>query len=71
MCSYSTALGTAINNILIPLFDPKGKGAYAGQVKVIFRNQVQPWHGQSTYMHEASLVVRAMLRACNMIGLIH
>jgi hypothetical protein len=39
-----------------PLFAPGG--AYAGKVKLVFRNQVQPWHASSTFVHEAGLAVR-------------
>ncbi|GJE84858.1 thioredoxin-like protein [Phanerochaete sordida] len=57
VCSYSTKLGNAIENVLKPLFDPKGSGQYAGKVKIIFRNQVQPWHGTSILLHEAGLAM--------------
>jgi len=30
-------------------------GQYEGKIKIIFRNQVQPWHGSSTFTHEAGL----------------
>ncbi|KAL0578810.1 hypothetical protein V5O48_003177 [Marasmius crinis-equi] len=48
-------MSLAIENILRPLFNPGGK--YAGKVKVMFRNQVQPWHSSSTFVHEAGLAV--------------
>lgn len=59
VCSYSTKLGNTIEAVLKPLFDPSGGGKYAGKVKIIFRNQVQPWHGTSILLHEAGLAVRA------------
>ncbi|KAK7050020.1 hypothetical protein VNI00_005451 [Paramarasmius palmivorus] len=48
-------MALAIENILKPLFSQGGK--YDGKVKVVFRNQVQPWHGSSTFVHEAGLAV--------------
>ena len=38
-----------------PLIENGGK--YDGKVKVIIRQQVQPWHGASTFVHEAALAV--------------
>jgi hypothetical protein len=38
-----------------PLIENKGK--YEGKVKVIIRQQVQPWHGSSTFVHEIALAV--------------
>ncbi|KAI0698575.1 hypothetical protein BC835DRAFT_642614 [Cytidiella melzeri] len=55
VCPFSAKIALSIDKILKPLFDANGK--YAGQVKVIFRNQVQPWHGASTFVHEAGLAV--------------
>ncbi|KAI9000740.1 hypothetical protein BD414DRAFT_472594 [Trametes punicea] len=55
VCPFSAKLALAIDKVLKPLFAPGGK--YAGKVKVIFRNQVQPWHASSTFVHEASLAV--------------
>ncbi|OSD04554.1 hypothetical protein PYCCODRAFT_1433422 [Trametes coccinea BRFM310] len=55
VCPFSAKLALAIDDVLKPLFAPEGK--YAGKVKVIFRNQVQPWHGSSTFVHEAGLAV--------------
>ena len=55
VCPFSGKLSLAIDSVLKPLFDTNGK--YAGQVKIIFRNQVQPWHGSSTFVHEAGLAV--------------
>ena len=46
----------ALNSIVKPLVDAGGQ--YEGKVKVIFRNQVQPWHASSTLVHEASIAVR-------------
>ncbi|OBZ70497.1 Disulfide bond formation protein D [Grifola frondosa] len=55
VCPFSAKISLAINSVLLPLFSPGGK--YDGKVKVIFRNQVQPWHASSTLVHEAGLAV--------------
>jgi len=38
-----------------PLIENGGK--YDGRVKAIIRQQVQPWHGSSTFVHEVALAV--------------
>jgi len=48
-------MSLAIDSVLVPLLGPGGK--YHGKVKAIFRPQVQPWHGSSTFVHEAGLAV--------------
>ncbi|KIK64845.1 hypothetical protein GYMLUDRAFT_39804 [Collybiopsis luxurians FD-317 M1] len=55
VCPFSAKMALAIQNVLVPLCNEGGK--YGGKVKVIFRNQVQPWHASSTWVHEASLAV--------------
>lgn len=55
VCPYSGKLSVTIDKVIKPLVDAGGK--YEGKVKVIFRNQVQPWHGASTFTHEAGLAV--------------
>ncbi|TFK94259.1 hypothetical protein K466DRAFT_561218 [Polyporus arcularius HHB13444] len=55
VCPFSAKISLAIDSVLRPLFAPGGK--YDGKVKVIFRNQVQPWHGSSTFVHEAGIAV--------------
>ena len=55
VCPFSAKLSLAIDSVLVPLFGPGGK--YDGKVKAIFRPQVQPWHGSSTFVHEAGLAV--------------
>lgn len=55
VCPFSAKLARAIDSVLVPLFAPGGQ--YDGKVKVIFRNQVQPWHASSTFVHEAGLAV--------------
>ncbi|KAG8753292.1 hypothetical protein FRC12_011593 [Ceratobasidium sp. 428] len=34
-----------------------GSGGYAGKVRVLIRLQPQPWHGSSTFLHEAAIAV--------------
>ncbi|KAK7696257.1 hypothetical protein QCA50_000910 [Cerrena zonata] len=55
VCPFSAKIALAIDSILVPLFAKGGK--YDGKVKVIFRNQVQPWHASSTWVHESGLAV--------------
>jgi hypothetical protein len=55
--AISRKLSVAINTIVKPLVERDGK--YEGKIKIIFRNQVQPWHGSSTFTHEAGLAVRS------------
>ncbi|KIJ69748.1 hypothetical protein HYDPIDRAFT_78645 [Hydnomerulius pinastri MD-312] len=55
VCPFSAKMSLAINDVLKPLIDEGGK--YYGKVKVIMRLQVQPWHGASTFTHEAGLAV--------------
>ncbi|QRV93828.1 thioredoxin [Ceratobasidium sp. AG-Ba] len=45
----------AIDPILKPAFGESGK--YAGKVRIVLRLQPQPWHGSSTFLHEAALAV--------------
>ncbi|KAK2465941.1 hypothetical protein APHAL10511_001582 [Amanita phalloides] len=58
VCPYSAKIIATIDTVLKPLVDQGGK--YHGKVKIIFRPQVQAWHGTSTYTHEAGF---AALRA--------
>ncbi|KAF8908308.1 hypothetical protein CPB85DRAFT_1309643 [Mucidula mucida] len=55
VCPFSAKMALAIDSVLKPLFSPGGK--YEGKVKAIIRLQVQPWHGSSTFTHEAALAV--------------
>ncbi|SJL02485.1 uncharacterized protein ARMOST_05813 [Armillaria ostoyae] len=55
VCPFSAKLALTIDAVLKPLFGPGGK--YDGKVKAIFRPQVQPWHGSSTFTHEAGLAL--------------
>jgi len=53
--AISRKLSITIDKIVKPWVDVGGR--YEGKIKVIFRNQVQPWHGASTFTHEAGLAV--------------
>ena len=53
VCPYSKKISFALDKVVFPLIQKQ----YAGKVKVIFRNQVQPWHASSTLVHEAGLAV--------------
>ncbi|TFY69183.1 hypothetical protein EVG20_g3257 [Dentipellis fragilis] len=55
VCPYSSKLSFTIDRVVKPLFEAGGR--YEGKVKLIFRPQVQPWHGASTFVHEAGLAV--------------
>ncbi|THH30471.1 hypothetical protein EUX98_g3718 [Antrodiella citrinella] len=55
ICPYSAKMGTAIETVLKPAFAPGGK--FGGKVKVILRQQLQPWHGSGLFLHEAALAV--------------
>ncbi|VDB97133.1 unnamed protein product [Peniophora sp. CBMAI 1063] len=55
VCPFSGKMTRAIDSVLKPLLDAGGQ--YEGKVKVIFRNQVQPWHASSTFVHEAGVAV--------------
>ncbi|KAJ3516815.1 hypothetical protein NLJ89_g888 [Agrocybe chaxingu] len=50
---YVAKMAFKIDNILKPLISEGGP--YEGQVKVIFRLHVQPWHSTSTLTNEAGL----------------
>jgi hypothetical protein len=53
--AISRKLSVTIDQIVKPWVDVGGR--YEGKIKIIFRNQVQPWHGASTFTHEAGLAV--------------
>jgi len=53
VCPFSGKLSVTIDKILKPWVESGGQ--YEGKIKIIFRNQVQPWHGSSTFTHEAGL----------------
>jgi len=53
VCPFSHKLSVTVDQIVKPWIDVGGR--YEGKIKIIFRNQVQPWHGASTFTHEAGL----------------
>ncbi|KAF8608939.1 hypothetical protein BDV93DRAFT_518971 [Ceratobasidium sp. AG-I] len=56
LCPFSAKIFLkAIDPILKPAFGESGK--YAGKAKIVLRLQPQPWHGSSTFTHEAALAV--------------
>ncbi|CAE6385587.1 unnamed protein product [Rhizoctonia solani] len=55
VCPYSAKIFlNAVDSVLKPWVT---EGTYAGKVKLVFRLQPQPWHGSSTFTHEAALAV--------------
>lgn len=55
VCPFSAKIFLkAVDPILKPAFT---EGKYAGKVKLLLRLQPQPWHGASTFTHEAALAV--------------
>ncbi|KAF9651678.1 hypothetical protein BDM02DRAFT_3126781 [Thelephora ganbajun] len=55
VCPFSRKMTNNFNASVKPLIENGGK--YDGKVKAIIRQQVQPWHGTSTYVHEVALAV--------------
>jgi len=55
VCPFSAKL---FRNAVAPFLAPSvTSGPLKGKVNVILRLQVQPWHGSSTFTHEAALAV--------------
>ena len=52
---FSAKLVNSIETVVKPLLDQGGP--YSGKVKAIMRLHVQPWHGSSTFTHEAGVAV--------------
>jgi len=55
ICPYSAKMGLAIDTFLRPAFASGGQ--FDGKVKIILRQQLQPWHASGTFLHEAALAV--------------
>jgi len=55
VCPFSRKMTNNFNTSVKPLIEKGGK--YDGKVKAIIRQQVQPWHGSSTFVHEVALAV--------------
>ena len=52
---HSRKMTHNLDTVVKPLIEKGGK--YDGKVKVIIRQQVQPWHSSSTLVHEIALAV--------------
>jgi hypothetical protein len=57
----SAKIAKVVDGVLKPLFENGGK--YDGKVKAIIRLHVQPWHGSSTFTHEAALAVTIIIQS--------
>ncbi|RKF55143.1 hypothetical protein OnM2_092053 [Erysiphe neolycopersici] len=55
VCPFSARMFHTIYNQLIPKLEKSTR--YAGQLQLIFRQQIQPWHPSSTLAHEAAVAV--------------
>ena len=58
----SRKLTNNFNASVKPLIENGGK--YDGKVKAIIRQQVQPWHGASTFVHSPTPIASPALK-CN------
>lgn len=54
-CPFSGKIFNKLLNIVVPLI--RSNPTWASSAQLIFRHQIQPWHPQSTLMHEAALAV--------------
>lgn len=57
VCKFSAKAWARLRSEIIPAVESK----YPGKVQWIFAHQVQPWHPQSTFVHEAGLAVSRLL----------
>jgi hypothetical protein len=57
-CPWSGKIFLMLTSTVIPAI--KSNSTWAANLEIIFRHQVQPWHPQSTMMHEAALAVLAI-----------
>ena len=53
-CPYSAKSFVMIYSLVIPMIEDLHPGAF----RFVFSHQVQPWHPQSTMMHESAIAVR-------------
>lgn len=53
-CPYSAKSFKMIYNIV----NPTVESSHPGEFKFVFRHLVQPWHPQSTMLHESAIAVR-------------
>jgi protein-disulfide isomerase len=56
VCPFSAKMWTTLNNGEI-LKKVQNDKKYAGKVRFILRQQIQPWHPSSTLVHEAAIAV--------------
>ncbi|KEY65623.1 hypothetical protein S7711_07872 [Stachybotrys chartarum IBT 7711] len=54
-CPFSAKLFRTVTESVAP--EIRARDAWASNLVVVFRQQVQPWHPSSTLMHEAALAV--------------
>lgn len=54
-CPFSAKIFRTIQDVVDPLV--RGNPAWASNLSLILRQQVQPWHPSSTLMHESALAV--------------
>jgi len=59
VCPFSAKIfNNALDQLIKPaVTEPGGRYDIYGKVKVILRLHPQPWHGSSTFLHEAALAV--------------
>ncbi|OHW93224.1 protein disulfide oxidoreductase domain protein [Colletotrichum incanum] len=55
VCPYSAKQFNTFYNAVVPAI--RANPAWASNVEVIFRQQVQPWHPSSTLVHESAVAV--------------
>ncbi|KAI5862983.1 hypothetical protein GGS23DRAFT_605111 [Durotheca rogersii] len=55
VCPFSAKLFKTFYHSVIPLI--KANPKWAGNLQILFRQQIQPWHPASTLVHEAALAV--------------
>lgn len=54
-CPFSAKIYRAIQDVVDPLV--RGNSAWASNLNIILRQQVQPWHPSSTLVHESAIAV--------------
>ncbi|SPO02301.1 uncharacterized protein DNG_04974 [Cephalotrichum gorgonifer] len=54
-CPFSAKIFNALLTTVAPLI--RSNPTWASQAQLIFRHQIQPWHPQSTLLHESALAV--------------
>ncbi|KAL8815298.1 MAG: hypothetical protein Q9223_005552 [Gallowayella weberi] len=53
VCPFSAKMFLTLSSSILPLIPQK----YPGKLRIIFRQQIQPWHPSSTLVHEAGTAV--------------